>query len=97
MDAKPHHCLAEFFALFPHRSQKYDPYDPVSLAGLAAVGVGRGIAIGFLTIPAIMVATNSATSRRMTDNMDIIAGRIADGKSTIQQILGARQELPPFA
>ena len=68
-------------------------YDPVSLTGLAAGGVnlicfttGRGSAIGFPTIPVIKVATNSATYRRMTDNMDINAGRIADGDATIQQI-----------
>ena len=68
-------------------------YDPVSLTGLAAGGVnlicfttGRGSAIGFPTIPVIKVATNSATYRRMTDNMDINAGLIADGDATIQQI-----------
>ncbi len=68
-------------------------YDPASLAGLAAGGVnlicfttGRGSAIGFPTIPVIKVATNSATYRRMMDNMDINAGRIADGEATIQQI-----------
>ncbi len=68
-------------------------YDPASLAGLAAGGsnvicftTGRGSAIGFPTIPVIKVATNSATYRRMMDNMDINAGRIADGEATIQQI-----------
>ena len=68
-------------------------YDPVSLTGLAAGGVnliafttGRGSAIGFPTIPVIKIASNSATYRRMRDNMDINAGQIADGDATIRQI-----------
>ncbi len=68
-------------------------YDPVSLTGLAAGGVnliafttGRGSAIGFPTIPVIKIASNSATYRRMRDNMDVNAGRIADGEATVRQI-----------
>lgn len=64
-------------------------YDPVSLTGLAAGGVnliafttGRGSAIGFPTIPVLKIASNSATYRRMRDNMDVNAGRIADGETT---------------
>ena len=62
-------------------------YDPVSLTGLAAGGVniiafttGRGSAIGFPSIPVLKIATNSHTFQRMPDNMDINAGRIADGE-----------------
>jgi altronate hydrolase len=68
-------------------------YDPVSLTGLAAGGVnliafttGRGSAIGFPSIPVIKIATNSATWQRMRDNMDINAGRIADGEATVAQV-----------
>ena len=68
-------------------------YDPVSLAGLAAGGcnliaftTGRGSAIGFPTIPVLKIATNSAMYNRMRDNMDVNAGRIADGDATVQQI-----------
>lgn len=68
-------------------------YDPVSLTGLAAGGVnlicfttGRGSAIGFPTIPVIKIATNTATYRRMFDNMDINAGVIADGTGTIADV-----------
>jgi altronate hydrolase len=67
-------------------------YDPVSLTGLAAGGcnliaftTGRGSAIGFPTIPVIKIATNSNTYSRMTANMDVNAGAIADGESTVQQ------------
>jgi altronate hydrolase len=68
-------------------------YDPVSLTGLAAGGVnliafttGRGSAIGFPTIPVIKIASNSATYRRMQDNMDVNAGRIADGEAAVAEI-----------
>jgi altronate hydrolase len=68
-------------------------YDPVSLTGLAAGGVnviafttGRGSAIGFPTIPVIKIASNSATYRRMRDNMDVNAGRIADGEATVADV-----------
>jgi altronate hydrolase len=68
-------------------------YDPVSLAGLAAGGVnliafttGRGSAIGFPSIPVLKIASNSRTYRRMVGNMDINAGRIADGEATVEQV-----------
>lgn len=68
-------------------------YDPVSLTGLAAGGVnliafttGRGSAIGFPTIPVIKISSNSPIYRRMRDNMDINAGRIADGDAAIRDI-----------
>jgi len=68
-------------------------YDPPSLAGLAAGGVnliafttGRGSAIGFPTVPVVKISSNSATWRRMPDNIDINAGRIADGEASIEQL-----------
>jgi altronate hydrolase len=68
-------------------------FDPVSLTGLGAGGVnliafttGRGSAIGFPTIPVLKIATNSAMYNRMKENMDVNAGRIADGDSTVAQI-----------
>ena len=68
-------------------------YDPESLTGLGAGGcnliaftTGRGSAIGFPTIPVVKIATNSTTYNRMRDNMDVNAGRIADGEATVQEI-----------
>ncbi len=68
-------------------------YDPVSITGLAAGGVnliafttGRGSAIGFPSVPVLKIASNSAMYRRMTGNMDINAGRIADGTATVEQV-----------
>jgi altronate hydrolase len=68
-------------------------YDPASLAGLAAGGAnliafttGRGSAIGFATIPVIKIATNSATFRRMRDNMEVNAGAITDGEKSVGEV-----------
>jgi altronate hydrolase len=68
-------------------------YDPVSLAGLAAGGAtliafttGRGSAIGFPTIPVIKIASNTPMYRRMSDNMDVNAGAVADGAKSIQEM-----------
>jgi altronate hydrolase len=68
-------------------------YDPVSLTGLAAGGAnliafttGRGSAIGFPSVPVLKIASNSSMHRRMSDNMDINAGRIADGEATVPQV-----------
>jgi altronate hydrolase len=68
-------------------------YDPVSLTGLTAGGVnliafttGRGSAIGNPVVPVIKIATNTPMYRRMTDNMDINAGRIMDGEATIEEV-----------
>ncbi len=68
-------------------------YDPVSLTGLAAGGVnliafttGRGSAIGFPNVPVLKIASNTPTYRRMTGNMDINAGRIAEGEATVEEV-----------
>jgi altronate hydrolase len=34
----------------------------------------------------VKIASNSTTYRRMQDNMDINAGRIADGDASVQQV-----------
>jgi altronate hydrolase len=68
-------------------------YDPVSITGLAAGGVnliafttGRGSAIGFPSIPVLKIASNSHTYRRMLGNMDVNAGRIADGEASVEEV-----------
>ena len=68
-------------------------YDPVSLTGLAAGGAnlmafttGRGSATGFPTVPVIKIATNTSMYRRMKDDMDVNAGRIADGEATVSEV-----------
>lgn len=68
-------------------------YDPVSLAGLAAGGAnifafttGRGSATGFPTVPVIKICSNSHTFHRMREDMDVNAGRIADGEATVEEV-----------
>jgi altronate hydrolase len=68
-------------------------YDPVSLTGLAAGGcnliaftTGRGSAIGFPSIPVIKIASNSFTYNRMSGNMDLNAGAIADGEKSVPEM-----------
>lgn len=68
-------------------------YDPVSLTGLAAGGVnliafttGRGSAIGFPTVPVLKIATNTPVFERMRDNMEVNAGRIADGEASVEEV-----------
>lgn len=63
------------------------------LTGMAAAGAqavlfstGRGAPQGFPTVPVIKVCGNSDTGRRMASDMDIDAGGIIDGRSSIAQV-----------
>ncbi|MBT0993988.1 UxaA family hydrolase [Cellulomonas sp. DKR-3] len=68
-------------------------YDPVSVTGLVAGGAnvvvfttGRGSVLGCKPTPSIKVATNTATYLRMSEDMDLNAGRIVDGTATVAQV-----------
>ena len=68
-------------------------YDPVSVTGLVAGGAtvvvfttGRGSVLGCKPTPSIKVATNTATYLRMTEDMDLNAGRIVDGTATVASV-----------
>lgn len=68
-------------------------YDPVSVTGLIGGGAtvvvfttGRGSVIGARPTPVIKVATNTEMYDRMADDMDINAGRIADGTASLEQV-----------
>ena len=68
-------------------------YDPVSITGEIASGcniavftTGRGSVFGSKPAPCIKIATNSEMYRRMSDDMDINAGRIIDDGATIEQV-----------
>ncbi len=61
-------------------------YDPVSATGQVAGGcnlvvftTGRGSVFGFKPAPSIKIATNTPMYERMSDDMDIDAGRILAG------------------
>lgn len=68
-------------------------YDPPSVTGMAAGGAnlcifttGRGSCFGFPSVPVIKIASNSATGKFMTEDMDINAGTVADGEETIAEL-----------
>lgn len=68
-------------------------YDPVSVTGLVAGGAtvvvfttGRGSVFGCKPAPSIKVATNTPMYERMSEDMDINAGRVVDGTATLEQV-----------
>jgi len=68
-------------------------YDPCSVTGQVASGAnvvcfttGRGSVFGFKPAPSIKLATNSAMYRRLEEDMDVNAGRIADGDATVAEV-----------
>ncbi|MDA1164233.1 MAG: altronate dehydratase family protein [Planctomycetota bacterium] len=63
-------------------------FDPVSVTGMVASGAnvavfttGRGSCFGCKPVPCIKIATNTPMYERMSEDMDINAGRILDGAS----------------
>jgi altronate hydrolase len=68
-------------------------FDPVSATGQVASGAnvicfttGRGSVFGCKPAPSLKLATNTPLFRRMTDDMDINCGPIADGEASVQEI-----------
>ena len=68
-------------------------YDPASVTGQIASGcnlvcftTGRGSAFGSKPSPCMKVATNSDMYARMTEDMDIDAGRILTGAATVEEV-----------
>ena len=65
-------------------------YDPCSITGQVASGAnvvcfttGRGSVYGCKPAPSVKLATNSTMYERMSDDMDINCGTIADGDATV--------------
>ncbi|MEX6508493.1 UxaA family hydrolase [Jiella sp. M17.18] len=68
-------------------------YDPASVTGQIASGcnivaftTGRGSAAGFKPSPSIKIATNTEMYRKMTEDMDVDAGRIVSEGLSIEQL-----------
>jgi altronate dehydratase len=68
-------------------------YDPVAVTGQVASGcnivcftTGRGSVFGCRPVPSIKLSTNSALSRRMSDDVDIDCGGIVDGNESVQSV-----------
>lgn len=89
-------AVVDYAAPIPHTGlvlMDTPGYDPVSLTGLIGGGAtvivfttGRGSVIGARPTPVIKVATNTEMYDRMRDDMDLNAGRIADGTATLEQV-----------
>ncbi len=67
--------------------------DNVEIAELIASGsqvilfsTGRGSVVGSAIAPVIKVCANPATYRRMADDMDVDAGRILEGRATLDEV-----------
>ncbi len=68
-------------------------YDVESITAMVAGGAqviafttGRGTPVGCPVAPVIKICSNSATYGKMQDNIDINAGVIIDGLSTVQEV-----------
>ena len=68
-------------------------YDPASITGQVASGAnlvcfttGRGSVYGCKPSPSIKLSTNTAMYRKMSEDMDINCGVIADGASSVEEI-----------
>ena len=68
-------------------------YDPVSATGQVAGGAnvvvfttGRGSCFGCRPTPSIKVASNSDLARRMAEDIDLDAGRIATAEATVDEV-----------
>jgi altronate hydrolase len=68
-------------------------YDPVSVTGLIAGGAnlvafttGRGSVFGSRPAPCFKIATNTATYRRQSDDLDLNAGVIIDGSASVTEV-----------
>jgi altronate hydrolase len=67
-------------------------YDPVSATGQVAGGAnvicfttGRGSVFGCVPAPSLKLATNTPMYRRMSEDMDVNCGTIADGSETVAE------------
>jgi len=67
-------------------------YDPASITGQVASGAnlvcfttGRGSAFGFKPAPSIKLATNTLMYNKMSEDMDINCGPIADGEISVEE------------
>jgi altronate hydrolase len=68
-------------------------YDPVSVTGIVAGGAqavcfttGRGSVFGGKPAPSLKLCSNSETYRRMTEDMDVNCGEIADGAAGVEEM-----------
>jgi altronate hydrolase len=75
-------------------------YDPVSVTGMVAGGcnmvlftTGRGSVFGFKPSPSIKICTNETTFQRMSGDMDINAGRVLEGNTSLATLAAEMLDL----
>jgi altronate hydrolase len=68
-------------------------YDPVSVTGQVASGAnvicfttGRGSCFGCKPVPSLKLSTNTTMYEKMSEDMDINCGSIAEGKENIEEV-----------
>ena len=68
-------------------------YDPVSVTGQVASGAnvicfttGRGSCFGCKPVPSLKLSTNTAMYEKMSEDMDLNCGTIAEGKEKIEEV-----------
>jgi altronate hydrolase len=68
-------------------------YDPVSVTGQVASGAnvicfttGRGSCFGCKPVPSLKLSTNTTMYEKMSEDMDINCGSIAEGKENIKEV-----------
>ena len=68
-------------------------YDPVSVTGQVASGAnvicfttGRGSCFGCKPVPSLKLSTNTTMYEKMSEDMDINCGTIAEGKEKIEEV-----------
>ena len=68
-------------------------YDPVSVTGQVASGAnvicfttGRGSCFGCKPVPSLKLSTNTTMYEKMTEDMDINCGTIAEGKEKVEEV-----------
>ena len=74
--------------------------DNAEIAELIACGshtvlfvTGRGSVVGSAISPVVKICANPETYRRMSDDMDVDAGRILEGKATLDEVGGEIRDL----
>ena len=55
-------------------------------AHIVLFSTGRGSVVGSAISPVIKICANPETYRRLADDMDVDAGRILEGRGTLQEV-----------
>jgi altronate dehydratase large subunit len=72
---------------FPNISDNAEIVEMIACgAHVTLFTTGRGSVVGSAIAPVIKICANPETYRRMTDDMDVDAGRILEGRATLEEV-----------